>query len=66
MEFEMIAKTLQGLENILAEELTRLGANNIEIGRRMVSFTGDLEMMYRANVQLRTASSATPRWWPTK
>ena len=55
MEFEMIAKTLQGLENILAEELTRLGANNIEIGRRMVSFTGDLEMMYRANVQLRTA-----------
>ena len=51
----MIAKTLQGLENILAEELTRLGANNIEIGRRMVSFTGDLEMMYRANVQLRTA-----------
>ncbi len=54
-EFEMIAKTFMGLENILAEELTQLGAGNIEIGRRMVSFTGDKEMMYRANVQLRTA-----------
>ena len=55
MEFELIAKTLQGLENVLAEELTHLGANNIEIGRRMVAFTGDKEMMYRANIQLRTA-----------
>ena len=55
MEFKMIAKTFMGLENILAEELTLLGANNVEIGRRMVAFTGDKEMMYRANVQLRTA-----------
>lgn len=51
----LIAKTFQGLENILATELIGLGANNIQIGRRMVSFTGDKEMMYRANVQLRTA-----------
>ena len=55
MEFEMIAKTFQGLEEVLAKELTDLGANNIQIGRRMVSFTGDKEMMYRANFQLRTA-----------
>ena len=54
-EFEMIAKTFMGLENILAEELTQLGANNIQIGRRMVSFTGDQEMLYRANIQLHTA-----------
>ena len=54
-EFRMIAKTFMGLENILAEELKQLGAANIEIGRRMVSFNGDKEMMYRANVQLRTA-----------
>ena len=40
-QFEMIAKTFQGLEEILAEELTTLGANDIQIGRRMVSFTGD-------------------------
>ena len=54
-EFELIAKTFQGLEEVLAQELTELGAANIEIGRRMVSFTGDKAMMYRANFCLRTA-----------
>ena len=54
-EFELIAKTFQGLEEVLAQELTELGASNIEIGRRMVSFTGDKEMMYKANFCLRTA-----------
>ena len=47
--FEMIAKTFQGLEETLAQELTSLGANEIQIGRRMVSFCGDKEMMYKAN-----------------
>ena len=51
----MIAKTFQGLEEILAQELTELGADNIEIGRRMVSFTGDKTMLYKANFCLRTA-----------
>lgn len=55
MEFELIAKTFMGLEPVLAQELTQLGANNIQIGRRMVSFTGDKELMYRANFQLHTA-----------
>lgn len=54
-EFELIAKTFMGLEPVLAEELTQLGANNVQIGRRMVSFTGNKEMMYRANFQLHTA-----------
>lgn len=54
-EFELIAKTFQGLEEVLAKELTELGASNIEIGRRMVAFTGDKEMMYKANFCLRTA-----------
>lgn len=53
--FQMIAKTFQGLEEVLAQELTALGANDIEIGRRMVSFSGDKEMMYKANFCLRTA-----------
>ena len=44
-----------GLEPVLAKELTQLGANNVQIGRRMVSFTGDKELMYRANFQLHTA-----------
>jgi len=55
MQFELIAKTFQGLEEVLAEELTNLGANNVQIGRRMVSFSGDNDMMYRANFCLRTA-----------
>ena len=54
-QFELIAKTFQGLEEVLAQELTELGADNIQIGRRMVSFSGDKEMMYRANFCLRTA-----------
>lgn len=54
-QFEMIAKTFQGLEEILATELTALGADNVQIGRRMVSFTGDKAMMYKANFCLRTA-----------
>ena len=45
MEFEMIAKTFQGLEEVLAAELIAIGANNVEIQRRAVSFTGDKAMM---------------------
>lgn len=52
---DLIAKTFQGLEEVLAEELTELGANDIEIGRRMVAFTGDKRLLYRANFCLRTA-----------
>lgn len=54
-EFELIAKTFMGLEPVLAKELIQMGANNVKTGRRMVSFTGDKEMMYRANFQLHTA-----------
>lgn len=53
--FEMVAKTFQGLEDVLAEELRNLGAINVEPGRRMVSFEGDLEMLYKANLCCRTA-----------
>lgn len=44
-----------GLEPVLAKELAQLGAKDIQAGRRMVSFRGDKEMMYRANFQLHTA-----------
>lgn len=53
--FEMVAKTFHGLEDVLAEELRNLGAINVQPGRRMVSFEGDLEMLYRANFCCRTA-----------
>ena len=54
-KFEIVAKTFQGLEQVLAEELSELGAENIQKGLRMVSFEGDKEMMYKANFCLRTA-----------
>ena len=41
--FELIAKTFMGLEPVLAKELTQLGAKDVKIGRRMVSFTGGCE-----------------------
>ena len=55
-EFSMLAKTFKGLEQVLAKELVELGANNVQIERRAVSFTGDLRMLYTANFCLRTAS----------
>ncbi|MDE7092700.1 MAG: RNA methyltransferase, partial [Muribaculaceae bacterium] len=51
----MVAKTFAGLEEVLAEELRNLGAEKVEPGRRMVSFEGDLAMLYKANLCCRTA-----------
>ena len=55
-EFEMLAKTFKGLEQVLATELVQLGANIVQVERRAVSFTGDKRMLYTANMCLRTAS----------
>lgn len=51
----MVAKTMAELEDVLAEELIALGANDVEVGTRMVSFTGDKALMYKANLHCRTA-----------
>lgn len=51
----MVAKTFQGLEEVLAEELRGIGAENVRPGRRMVAFEGDLSIMYKANLCCRTA-----------
>lgn len=53
---QMIAKTFKGLEEVLAQELIALGANDIQIERRAVRFSGDKAVLYRANLCLRTAS----------
>mgnify|MGYP004447061447 CR=1 FL=1 len=53
--FQIIAKTLMGLEEILAKEIEALGGINIAIGNRMVSFVGDKQMLYKSNLWLRTA-----------
>ena len=51
----MVAKTFFGFEEILAKELQQLGAQEVEIGTRAVSFKGDKGFMYKANLSLRTA-----------
>ena len=53
--FKMVAKTLYGLEDLLASELRQLGASAVEIGTRNVSFEGDTGFMYKANLCCRTA-----------
>lgn len=53
--FKMVAKTLFGFEELLAKELTQLGAQKVEQGVRVVSFVGDKGFMYKANLGLRTA-----------
>lgn len=54
-DFKMIAKTIFGLEEVLSTELQRLGAKDVEVHNRAVSFTGDKGFMYKANISLRTA-----------
>ena len=51
------AKTLYGLENVLAGELKNLGASEIKAVNRAVLFSGSHEMLYRANYCARTALS---------
>lgn len=53
--FYMLAKTMFGLEEVLAEELKKLGAQDIKPINRAVSFKGDKGFMYKANLNLRTA-----------
>lgn len=52
---KFVAKTLHGLEPILAEELKALGASDVNIIKRAVEFQGDKALLYRANYELRTA-----------
>jgi putative N6-adenine-specific DNA methylase len=60
---ELIATTLYGLEEVLAEELTGLGVRGVRTHNRAVSFPGDKQMLYRANYHLRTALRIL---WPLK
>jgi len=53
--FPMVAKTLFGFEEILANELKQLGAQSVKTGVRNVQFVGDTGFMYKANLCLRTA-----------
>ncbi len=52
---KLIAKTMAGLEGVLASELQDIGAAEIRQTARAVHFEGNAEVMYRANFELRTA-----------
>jgi putative N6-adenine-specific DNA methylase len=54
---KFVAKTLYGLENVLAEELAGIGATDIHKLNRAVTFSGDKKLLYRVNYLLRTALS---------
>ena len=54
--FRLIAKTFHGLEEVLSQELLQLGAENVNILKRAVSFVGDKALLYKANLHLRTAT----------
>jgi putative N6-adenine-specific DNA methylase len=50
------ATTSKGLEGVLAEEITALGGKRAAVSTGGVSFSGDRDLGYRANLWLRTAS----------
>lgn len=52
---KILAKTLEGLEKVLADEVRSLGGKNIRVLKRAVQYEGDRELLYRSNIQLRTA-----------
>ncbi|HTX88104.1 MAG TPA: THUMP domain-containing protein [Bacteroidales bacterium] len=53
--FPLVAKTVPGLEQSVADELLQMGAGKIKLLNRAVSFEGDTGLMYRANYCSRTA-----------
>ncbi len=55
MTFPLIAKTIAGLEDVLARELDSMGAGDIMKLNRAVSFSADTELLYRVNYTCRTA-----------
>ena len=54
---EIVGRTLSGLEHVLSREITALGGEQVIPGKRAVTFQGDLEILYKANLFCRTAIS---------
>ncbi len=52
--YQLITKTVAGLEEVLAAEIKNLGAKNVRVMHRAVICEGNKEMMYRLNYNLRT------------
>jgi putative N6-adenine-specific DNA methylase len=54
---KFVAKTLYGLESVLAAELSSLGAAEVRAVNRAVTFSGDQQLLYKVNYCARTALS---------
>ncbi len=52
---KFLAKTIDGLEEVLEQEILAIGGENVQKLTRAVSFEGGLDVMYKANMLLRTA-----------
>lgn len=63
---ELVARTLQGLEEELADELRALGAEDVEPGRRAVTFRGDLDLIYKVNLASRLSLKILIPWFKFK
>ena len=50
-----VATTIQGLEDVLEQEIKALGGHIVSKARRAIIFEGDQALMYKANYMLRTA-----------
>lgn len=53
--FDITAKTISGLEEVLADEVRQLGGKNIEIIHRGIKFSGSQEVLYACNYHCRCA-----------
>ncbi len=53
--FDIVVTTLFGLESVLQSELSNIGVRNTEALGRAVKFSGNQELLYRCNYELRTA-----------
>lgn len=53
--FPIQVRTLSGLEPVLLDELVALGAEDCELGHRLVSCRGDRELLYAINFWSRVA-----------
>ncbi len=53
--YQLVTKTVSGLEEVLADEIRALGAKNVRLMHRAVLCEGNKEMMYRINYSARTA-----------
>lgn len=64
--FTIIAKTVFGLENVLADEIVAAGGQEVEVLHRGVKFKGTLETLYTCNYTCRSALRFLKPLWEFK